>query len=193
MPLRVLSLITLFIGAYSFVQSVLILIQDYEQQDLSMVVVIIFLLVTPFSFAASFFFAFGIHRIAADEGADQKIILGFAMMVMAAVDNLVYVSIHHEGDAISFYLLGGIELICFVICFLYYQGLGNRTMTLCGAILLTACTALELEEAVRYFISIGYYDFTGYYFSQTFLDVLIAVESLLFVFGLRQGIVRKKS
>ena len=59
-------------------------------------------------------------------------------------------------------------------------------MALCAGILLVACTVLELEEAIRYFVSISYYDFTGYYFSQTLLDTLLAVESLLFVFGLKK-------
>lgn len=186
MPLRVLSLITFFIAAYSLVQSVLVLIQDYERQDLSMLVVIIFLLVTPFAFAAALFFAYSIHRMAGDGKADRQMILGYAMLVLAAVDNLIYISIHHEGDSVSFYLLGGIELVCFIIFFLYYQDLGNRAMALCAGILLVACTVLELEEAIRYFVSISYYDFTGYYFSQTVLDALLAVESLLFVFGLKK-------
>lgn len=186
MPLRVLSLITFFVAAYSFVQSVLVLIQDYERQDLSMLVVVIFLLVTPFAFAAALFFAYSIHRMAGGEKASRQIILGYAMLVLAAVDNLIYVSIHHEGDSVSFYLLGGIELVCFIIFFLYYQDLGNRAMALCAGILLVACTVLELEEAIRYFVSISYYDFTGYYFSQTLLDTLLAVESLLFVFGLKK-------
>lgn len=186
MPLRVLSLITFFIAAYSLVQSVLVLIQDYERQDLSMLVVIIFLLVTPFAFAAALFFAYSIHRMAGDGKADRQMILGYAMLVLAAVDNLIYISIHHEGDSVSFYLLGGIELVCFIIFFLYYQDLGNRAMALCAGILLVACTVLELEEAIRYFVSISYYDFTGYYFSQTLLDTLLAVESLLFVFGLKK-------
>lgn len=185
-PLRVLTVITLFIASYSLVQSALVLIEDYERQDLSMLVVIIFLLVTPLAFAATLFFAYSVHRMASGTEADGQMALGYALTVLAAVDNLIYVSIHHEGDSVSFYLIGGIELICFIIFFLYFQDMGNRPMALCAGILLVACTVLELEEAVRYFISISYYDFTGYYFSQTLLNVLIAVESLLFVFGVKK-------
>lgn len=187
-PLRILTLITFFIGAYSLVQSILVLIQDYERQDLSMLVVVIFLLVTPLAFAASLFFAYAVHKMAKGQGADRQIGIGYAMMVLASVDNLIYVSIHHEGDSLSFYLLGGIELICFIIFFLYYQDIGNHALTLCAGILIVACTVLELEEAIRYFVSVSYYDFTGYYFVQTLLDTLIAVESLLFIFGLQKGI-----
>lgn len=186
MPLRVLTLITFFIAAYSLVQSVLVLIQDYERQDLSMLVVVIFLLVTPLAFAAALLFAYSVHKMAGGMEAGKQIVLGYSMLVLAAVDNLIYISIHHEGDSVSFYLLGGIELICFIIFFLYYQDLGNRAMALCAGILLVACMVLELEEAIRYFISISYYDFTGYYFSQTLLEALLAVESLLFLFGLKK-------
>lgn len=193
MPLRVLTLITFFIAAYTLVQSVLVLIQDYERQDLSMLVVVIFLLVTPLAFATALLFAYSVHKIAGGAQAGKQIVLGYAVMVLAAVDNLIYISIHHEGDSVSFYLLGGIELVCFILFFLYYQDLGNRAMALCAGVLLVACTVLELEEAIRYFISVSYYDFTGYYFCQTLLDALIAVESLLFLLGLKkqEGIDKK--
>lgn len=186
--LRVLSLITLFVGAYSMVRAVMVLIADYRGQDVSMLVVVIYLLVTPFCLATAILFALFVHRHAVRGGGDNPVIYGYAMAVMAAVDNLIYVSIHHAGNAISFYILGGIELICLIICFLYYQGIGNWGMVLCGAGLFVACTVLELEEAVRYFISVRYYDFTGYYFSQTLLDVLIALIGLAFVFAIdRKG------
>jgi hypothetical protein len=190
--LRVMTIITLFLGAYTMVQSVFVWVQDFHEQNVSMLVVAIYLLVTPFSFLAALFFAFGVHRISRGDGGDMQIVLGYAMAVMAAVDNLIYVSVHHSSDSLSFYILGGIEFICFVICFLYYQGIGSWAVTLCAAILLVACTLLKTEEAVRYFISIQYYTFTGYYFSQVILDLLIAAEGLLFVISMENGIVQKK-
>lgn len=192
MPLRVLSIITLFISAYTLAQAVLVLVEDYQRQNLSMLVVALYLLVTPLSFLAALFFAYTIHRMSADRGADNQFIIGYAILVLAAVDNLIYISIHYSGDALSFYLLGGIWLICYIICFLYYQDLGNRPLALCAAILLVACALLQLEEAVRYFLDPNIaFDFTGYYFSQTVLNALLAVETLLFVLGLQKGVAVK--
>lgn len=190
--LRVFALITLFVGAYALVQGVLVLIQDWEMQNVSMTVVVIYLMVTPFCFAASMLWAYGVHRMAQGVEGNVPIVIGYAMMVMAAVDNLIYISIHYKGDAPSFLILGGIELVCLIICFLYYQGFGNRAMTLCSTILLTASAALGLEEAVRLFVSVDTYAFDGYYFAQTMLEMLIAVESLLFVFGIRQGLMKRR-
>lgn len=190
--LRVLTLITLFAGAYALVQAVLEMIQFWEMEDLSMLVVVIYLLVTPFAFAASLLWAYSVHRMAQTANGDMALVLGFAMMIMASVDNLIYISIHHGGDSLSFFILGGLRLICFVICFMYYQGVGNKAVTLCASIILVGAAALELEEAVRYFISIEVYEFGGYYFVQTTLAALLALESLLFVFGIKKGYIEKR-
>lgn len=188
-PLRIVSLLAFFLGACSLVQCVLMMMTYYEQQNLSMLVVFIFLAVTPFTFGASLFFAIGIHRIAGGIGADRQIVLGFAMMILAAVDNLIYISIHHSGDSLSFYLLGGIEIICYVIGFLYYQDLGTFPLALCGAILLVACAVLETEEAVRYIFSIDLIELSDlYYLVKNVLNAIIAAESILFLFGLNKGI-----
>ncbi len=189
--LRVLTLIGLFFSAYALVQGFFVLIQDFQAQEISKLVVVVYLLATPFTSAAAILFTFFVHRSARGEGADFLMILGYAMMVMAAVDNLIYVSIHHSGDSVSFYILGGIELISLIICFLYYQGIGNWGMTLCASILLAACMALELEEAVRYIFSVGMYAFTSYYFAQTLLDFLVAAEGVLFAFFVKTGIEHK--
>ncbi|MCI8793133.1 MAG: hypothetical protein HFG38_10095 [Eubacterium sp.] len=190
--LRVLTLITLFAGAYALVQSVLLLIQDLEIPDLSILVVVIYLLATPFAFLAALMWAYSVHRMAQAGNGDLALVLGFAMMIMVNIDKMVYVSIHREGDSISFVILSGIKLVCFVICFLHYQGIGNRGITLFAAILLVASAALELEEAVRYLIGTGYYALNSYYFIQTLLEGLLASESLLFVFGIKKGYIQKR-
>ena len=80
MPVRVLTLITFFLGAFTLVQAILLLSEYYSNYDVSMPVVILFLLITPFAFVAALMFAFGVHKIAQGNGADKNIILGFAMM-----------------------------------------------------------------------------------------------------------------
>ena len=125
-------------------------------------------------------------------GACDVFVLLFGILLMAAVDNLVYISIHNEGDSLSLFILGGIELVCFVICFLYYQGIGNFAMTLCAVILVMAAEALKLEEAVRYLSFIGIYAFNGYYFVERLSETLLAVESLLLVFAVKRGYIQKR-
>lgn len=190
--LRVITLITLFVGAYSLVQSVLLLIQDLEIPDLSMLVVVIYLMATPFAFAAALLWAYSVHRMTQTANGDLALVLGYAMMIMVNIDKLVYVSIHQEGDSLSFVILSGIKLVCFVICFLHYQGIGNRGITLFAAILLVASAALELEEAVRYLIQTGNYALNSYYFIQTLLEGFLAVEGLLFLFGVKKGFIQKR-
>lgn len=190
--LRVMTLVTLFAGAYTLVQSVLLLIQDLEIPDLSILVVVIYLLATPFAFAAALLWAYSIHRMAQTGNGDLALVLGYAMMIMVNIDKLVYVSIHREGDLVSFVILSGIKLVSFVICFLHYQGIGNRGITLFAAILLVASAALELEEAVRYLIETGYYALNSYYFIQTLLEGLLATEGLLFLFGVKKGYIQKR-
>lgn len=190
--LRVMTLVTLFAGAYTLVQSVLLLIQDLEIPDLSILVVVIYLLATPFAFAAALLWAYSIHRMAQTGNGDLALVLGYAMMIMVNIDKLVYVSIHREGDSVSFVILSGLKLVCFVICFLHYQGIGNRGITLFAAILLVASAALELEEAVRYLIETGYYALNSYYFIQTLLEGLLATEGLLFLFGVKKGYIQKR-
>lgn len=189
--LRILTLITFFVGAYTLVQSVLELIYYFEAKNVSMLVVGLYVLVTPLCFAASLFFAFSIHRMAMGQIVDQKILLAYALLLLSAVDNLIYVSVHRAGDAMSFYLLAGIELVCVIVFFLYYYGLDIHMLTLCAAVLYLACTGLELEEAVRYYATaenVVLADWGGYYFSQTLLSFLLALLSFLFVFGLKREI-----
>ena len=54
------------------VQAILLLSEYYSNYDVSMPVVILFLLITPFAFVAALMFAFGVHKIAQGNGADKK-------------------------------------------------------------------------------------------------------------------------
>ena len=192
-PVRVLTLINFFLASFTLVQCVMLLSEYYSNYDISMPVVIIFLLITPLAFAASLLFAFGVHRIAQGRGADRNIVLGFALMLLLAVDNLVYIPIHYggdNGDPISFLILGAIELICLIIFFLYYQNLGNKALTICAGILLIVSFGFEMVEAIRLISAedvVLTLD-TLYNLVKKVLNTLIAVQSLLFVFALNRSI-----
>ena len=189
-PVRVLTLINFFLASFTLVQCVMLLSEYYSNYDISMPVVIIFLLITPLAFAASLLFAFGVHRIAQGMGADRNIVLGFAMMLLLAVDNLVYIPIHYGGDSLSFLILGAIELICLIIFFLYYQNLGNKALVICAGTLLILSFGFEAVEAIRLIsaedvlLTVD----TLYYLVKKVLNTLIAVQSLLFVFALNCSI-----
>lgn len=182
-PLRVLTLINLFLGAFSMVQCVMVLLDYYNNYEISMPVVIIYLLVTPFAFVASLLFAFGTHRILQGVGADNNIILGFAMMILLAVDNLIYIPIHYSG-ATSLFILGAIELVCSIILFLYYQGWGNRALAICGSVLLILSFGYEMIEAIRTLNEQGMHLDYLYLLVVKVLNTLLGVISLLFVFAL---------
>ncbi len=192
-PVRVLSLINFFLASFTLVQCILLLTEYYSNYDVSMPVVIIFLLITPFAFAASLYFAFGTHRICQGIGADMNIVLGFAMMLLLAVDNLIYIPIHYRGDngdPVSFLILGAIELICLLIFFLYYQNMGNRALAICAGVLLILSFGFEMIEAARL---IGAEDVTLsldtlYNLLKKVLNTSIAVQSLLLVFALERSI-----
>lgn len=190
-PLRVLSLVNLFLASFALVQCVMILLNEYNLQEVSMPVVFVFLMITPFAFVATLLFAFGIHRIGQGIGADANIIWGFAMMILLEVDNLVYIPIHYEADqATSFFTLGGIELICLIIYFLYYQNMGNRVLTLCAGILLILSFGFEMSEAVRLVMAdeVGASIYSIYNLVKKALNTLIAVQAFLFVFAFSRSV-----
>ena len=126
-------------------------------------------------------------------GADKNIILGFAMMLLLAVDNLIYIPIHYRGDngdPLSFMILGAIELICLIIFFLYYQNWGNKALTFCAGVLLVLSFGFEMVEAIRLLSAadITLTLDTFYNLMKKVLNTLLAVQALLFVFALNPSV-----
>ena len=138
-------------------------------------------------------FAFGVHKTAQGNGEDKNIILGFAMMLLLAVDNLIYIPIHYRGDngdPLSFMILGAIELICLIIFFLYYQNWGNKALTFCAGVLLVLSFGFEMVEAIRLLCAsdITLTLDTFYNLMKKVLNTLLAVQALLFVFALNPSV-----
>ena len=190
--LRVFTLGVLFVAAYSLVQSVVFFISATKAENISMLVVAIYLLITPFCFLAALFWAYSVHGMLIGKNGDFSLVLGFAMLVLAAVDNTVYVSIHHEGDSLTFYVMGGLQIVCSVIGFLYYQELGNKRLTVLAMVLLWGCSLLDLIEAVRYYASIDTFGLFSYYMAQTVLSFLLtALGVAITIFADRETIYQK--
>lgn len=186
-PMRILTLINLFLGAFSMVQCIMVLLDYYNNYEISLPVVIIYLLVTPFAFVAALLFAFGTHRILQGVGADNNIIFGYAMMILMTVDNLIYIPIHYEG-ATSLFILGAIELVCVIILFLYYQGWGNKALAICGCVMMILSFGYEMVEALRTLNEQGMQLDYMYLLDVKVLNTLLGVMSLLFVFGFNANI-----
>lgn len=185
-PMRVLTLINLFLGAFLMVQCILILL-EYYKSEISLAVVVIYLLVTPFALVTCVLFAFGIHRIMQGVGADRNIIIGFGMMILMTVDNLIYIPIHYSG-ATSLFILGAIELVCVIILFLYFQGWGNKALAVCGSILLILSFGYEMAAAWSLLSQQGMYLACIYLVIQKVLNTLLGILSLLFVLGLNTNV-----
>ena len=89
-PLRIVTLITLLVGAYSLVQSVLELVQYYEAGEWSMLVVIIFLLVTPLGFGAALLFCLGVPFLL-PHMHDRYFFVADILTVVLAVSSPVFI------------------------------------------------------------------------------------------------------
>ena len=109
------------------------------------------------------------------------------MMILLAVDNLIYIPIHYEGAA-SLFILGAIELVCIIILFLYYQGWGNKALAVCGCALLILSFGYEMIEAIRTMNEQGMQLDYLYLLVVKVLNTLLGVVSLLFVFGFNTNI-----
>ena len=130
--MRILTWILLFLGAFSMAQAVMIFVNEVNLGQVSIPVVIVFLFLTPFMLLAAWFAAFGVHKTVQGQNGGSSLVLAYAMLILASVDNLVYIPIHYGADtATSFFILGGIELVAVVLLFLYFQGgVGKKQLVL---------------------------------------------------------------
>ncbi len=190
MPTRVLTLISLFLGTFSLVQSIYLAIEYFTKrsENLSALVIVLFLLVTPLTFVAVCFFVKGIHKIHMQKNGDSDLVMGFAFMTLALVDNLIYLTVHFDGDgAYTILALAGIELVCIILYFLYYQGIGNYILVLCGGVLLIVGMGIELIDAIRYLGTCQEILVDDlYYVVKKIVNECVAIQSLLFLFCLKK-------
>ncbi len=193
-PIRILTLVNLFLSAAALVQCGMILVNEIRLAEVSVPVVVIFLLVTPFAFAGSIFMAIAGHRMASEEGGVSALVFGYALFTLVSVDTLVYIPIHYAvEEATTFYILGGIELLCTVILFFYFQGMGPRILALVASVLLILSFGLEFVEAIRYFMSFDVLDvYVIYNLVKKTVMALFGVESILFVLGTDGTLVERK-
>ncbi len=193
-PMRVLTLITMFMAAVSLVQGIMIMINEARLGLVSIPVVVIFLFVTPLTFAGTVFMAVSIHGMSQERRTGGWLIISYALFLLASVDNLIYIPIHYEKSAAtSFLILGGIQLVCLGICFFYFQNIGPKALAVCGSVLLILSFGLEFLEAVRYVASFTKIDvYVMYNFVKKLVNLLIGISSLLFVLGLRNDVVVKE-
>ena len=108
-------------------QAVMIFVNEVNLGQVSIPVVIVFLFLTPFMLLAAWFAAFGVHKTVQGQNGGSSLVLAYAMLILASVDNLVYIPIHYGADtATSFFILGGIELVAVVLLFFVFSGNGGQ-------------------------------------------------------------------
>ena len=190
--MRILSWILLFLGAFSMAQAVRIFVNEVNLGQVSIPVVIVFLFLTPFMLLAAWFAAFGVHKTVQGQNGGSSLVLAYAMLILASVDNLVYIPIHYGSDtATSFFILGGIELVAVVLLFLYFQGMGAKVMALFASVMLVLSFGLELIDALRYTSEVGLDLYVIYNLVKKVMNELFAVISILFVAGLEANFIKK--
>ena len=158
--------------------------------QVSIPVVIVFLFLTPLMLLAAWFAAFGVHKTVQGQNGGSSLVLAYAMLILASVDNLVYIPIHYGADtATSFFILGGIELVAVVLLFLYFQGMGAKVMALFASVMLVLSFGLELTDALRYTSEVGLDLYVIYNLVKKVMNELFAVISILFVAGLEANLI----
>ena len=170
----------------------MIFVNEVNLGQVSIPVVIVFLFLTPFMLLAAWFAAFGVHKTVQGQNGGSSLVLAYAMLILASVDNLVYIPIHYGADtATSFFILGGIELVAVVLLFLYFQGMGAKVMALFASVMLVLSFGLELTDALRYTSEVGLDLYVIYNLVKKVMNELFAVISILFVAGLEANFIKK--
>ncbi len=187
-PLRSISIISLFLAAYTLAKGIIFIFFESKSPDISMFLVVLFLFIIIFDGLAAFFLTFGINRIATERPGDKFVLYGYAMLILASILNMIYMTIGNSDGVVRVYILAFIEIVSFWIGFLYYQGILSSWTNKIASLLLLACTGLELFEIILYFSSEASFDVLGHYFTQNVLDVLIALELVLMSFGIFKGV-----
>jgi len=194
--MRVMTLILLFLTAAGMVQAVAIFTQYLAvagEEDVSLDMGVIYLMVTPFCLLASIFMAAGVHKMAQGLEGGFKLVLAYAFLILAAVDSLVYIPVRYEISMVtSLFILSAIELVCLIILFMYFQGMGPKALALFGAIMLLLCFGLELRSAILYVWNSDLYFYNLYYLNKAICNFLFALMGVFLVAGLEINLLKKK-
>lgn len=189
--LRILTLVGFFIAAVLLVQVIINLMDFVKQNDISMAVVVLYYLQDVFFVISAVFFAFGVHKIASGAAGDNMILYGFASIILGSIDSLVYCSVSRNMSW-TYYVVYAIMLVCCVILFFYFQGVGSKAMAVFGAIFNFGCILLLLEEMIRYIYSIDTVSLFDIRFAiSRVLYFIVGIVAVVLSIGITRGLPSK--
>ena len=178
-PLRFVLLITVVISAYDTGRAILTFVDYSRRADMDMLLVILWLLVAPLTFAATVCLFYACKRLREGHSPSTPITIAFGLMVLSAVSNLISYVNTLNGNGLSIVILCAISLVCYVICFLYYQRIGTSVLTYFAAIMNILCSGYFLLNGIK-LVAEQPEQLLGYVFTSYLTAFLIAVSILIF-------------
>ncbi len=185
-PLRILLIFTVVIAAYDTGRAILSFVELVRQPNMDVLLVLLWLLTAPLTFAASVCFFYAYKRLTEGANVSMPVTLGFGAMVLSSVSNLLSQASILNGNGLSIMILCGIVLVCYIICFLYYQRIGVKALTVFAAIMGVLCGLYYLIQGAKLVIDEPQ-QILGYLFTSYLTCLLIAVSVLIFVLAIDVG------
>ncbi len=178
-PLRYILLFTVVISAYDTGRAVLSLIELARKPGMDILLVVLWLLTAPLTFAATVFLFYACKCLREGKSAAMPTTIAFGLMILSSVSNLISQVNILNGNGLSIVILCGIVLVCYIICFLYYQRIGTKMMTWFAAGLNVLCGGYYLINGIKLVIEQPD-QLLGYLFTSYATAFLISVSVLIF-------------
>ena len=112
--------------------------------------------------------------------ADLTMTIGIGLMVLSSISNLIVEASTLSGNGISWIIIFAIVLICYIIIFLYFQGIGNRALAIFAGGLGLACAVYCLINGVILVIHEPR-QINGYLFRSYLTATVMALDVLMFI------------
>lgn len=185
-PLRMVLLFSVVISAYDVGRAILSFIELVRQPDMDVLLITLWLLTAPLSFAACVCLVYACKRMMDGRSAAMPVTVGFGLMVLSGVSNLISQASILAGNGLSIMVLCALVLVCYIICFLQYQRIGTRPLTIFAAVMGVLCGGYYLINGIKLVIEQPN-QLLGYLFTSYLTAFLVAVSTLLFVIAVDYG------
>ena len=181
-PLRIITIFAVVISAYDVGRAILSFVEFTRGEGFDMLLVVLFLLPAPLTFASAFLLFYAAKSVLEGKNADMAVTIAFGLMVLSSISYLI-AEASTLSEAVSLIVLCAIVLVCYVIEFLYYQGIGNRALAIFAGGMGLACAVYSLINGIILVVheprQIGGYLFTSY-----LAALMIALTVLMFILSL---------
>lgn len=185
-PLRMILLLTVVIAAYDTGRAVLAFIDLVKKPGMDILLVFLWLLTAPLTFAAAVSLFYAYKKLTDGANIAMPVTIGFGLMVLSSVSNLISQSSILNGNGLSIMILCAIVLVCYGICFLHYQHLGVREMTIFAAGMGVLCGGYYVVQGAI-LIGVEPDQLLGYLFSSYVTSLMIALSTFFFVLAIDYG------